>query len=116
MIQPRITDRKLLDTTPPVFALYGIYDSKTEAFQVHKMMIPVFKGLDQTGSQTLEGDALTQEVVERALLFGCLCTEEMLRARELKAKRNWDQAQTHDLKGNPPPWRRPGAKLLLTPV
>lgn len=107
VIQPRITDRKTLDTTPPVFGLYGIYDQKTEAFQIHSIMLPVFEGSEQAGCRTLQGKDLTPEIAERALLFGRLCTQELLTKRNLRARRNWDLAQSFDLKSFPAPWKRP---------
>ena len=107
VVQPRVTDRKALDTLPPVFGLYGIYDVKTEAFQIHRLMLPVFEGVEQTGCKTFEGAELTAEIAERGLLFGRLCTHEMLTKRDLRAKRNWDLAQGFDLKSFPAPWKRP---------
>ncbi len=106
VIQPRITKRSELQTALPVFAVYGLFDFKANTFQLHKLILPEYKGGDQVGIKTLEGDDISQEVAERALLFGCLCADEMMRTRDLKARNNWEKAQTLDLKQNPPPWRR----------
>lgn len=101
-------DKKLLDTTPPVFGIEGIRDDRdpaTDKFYVHKLILPIFKDNKVVGSQILKAADLHPEVIERALLYGRLCTFELLTKRTLSAKRNWDLVQGFDLKRFPAPWK-----------
>lgn len=102
-------DRKLLDTLPPVFGIEGIRtdkDPSTDVLEVHKLSLPVFdKDGAVTGSTVTDASTMTPEAVERALLYGRLCASELLIRRTLNARRNWETAQTFDLKQYPAPWK-----------
>jgi hypothetical protein len=101
-------DRLQLDTTPPVFGLEGIRtdkDPSTDTFEIHKLILPVFENGEVKSTRMEDAADMSAEAIERALLYGRLCTFELLTKRTLNAKRNWDMAQTFDLKGYPAPWK-----------
>lgn len=109
-------DRKLLDKHPPAFGLEGVrtdIDPATDTFHVLKMILPVFDKGIPVGAVTRNAAEMSDEEVERALLYGQLCVYELMKKRTLSVKNNWDEAQAIDLKEYLPKWKRPPAPVAV---